>query len=221
MSYGDPNNPYGQQPPQNPPGYGYPHGAAPAYGAPAYGATPYGGSPQAPMQMPGGVRLARVCLWITVAFQIIGLLIGAIALLVAGSLLSDLGDLDSSSGHGYGSASGDEFAAVAIGFAVVIGVLVLGFMLWTILTAAKIGKGGGGVRVSGIILGSLMSAGGAFSVLSSLTLFGADSGGLTPIAVVSLLMNLFSLALGLGVLIGLAGSPAGHWFRRPRPGVHY
>ncbi|MFJ5551962.1 MULTISPECIES: RDD family protein [unclassified Streptomyces] len=57
MSFGDPNNPYGQQPqqPQGQPGYGYPQqapqGVPPqgGYGYPAPGQPPYGGvPPQAP-----------------------------------------------------------------------------------------------------------------------------------------------------------------------------
>ncbi|WP_030855480.1 RDD family protein [Streptomyces sp. NRRL F-4474] len=76
MSFGDPNNPYGQQPPQGQPGYGqqapqgvppqygYPQqptpGAAPQYGypqqtpPPAYGAYPPPGMPGMP-GMPGGM----------------------------------------------------------------------------------------------------------------------------------------------------------------------
>ncbi|MEV4949094.1 RDD family protein [Streptomyces sp. NPDC053755] len=57
MSFGDPNNPYGQQPqqpPQGQPGYGYPQqapqGVPPQYGYPQQPAqpSPYGAYPQAP-----------------------------------------------------------------------------------------------------------------------------------------------------------------------------
>ncbi|RSS50068.1 RDD family protein [Streptomyces sp. WAC07061] len=59
MSFGDPNNPYGQQPqqpPQGQPGYGYPQQAPqgvppqgqPGYGYPQQGQQPYGVPPQAP-----------------------------------------------------------------------------------------------------------------------------------------------------------------------------
>ncbi|SCG05004.1 hypothetical protein GA0115259_109241, partial [Streptomyces sp. MnatMP-M17] len=59
MSFGDPNNPYGQQgqPGQQPgygqqqgqPGYGYPQGQQPGYGYPqAPPVQPYGGYPGAP-----------------------------------------------------------------------------------------------------------------------------------------------------------------------------
>ncbi|MFJ3974994.1 RDD family protein [Streptomyces sp. NPDC090021] len=51
MSFGDPNNPYGQQPPQGQPGYGQqaPQGVPPQYGypqQPAPGAAPQYGYPQ-------------------------------------------------------------------------------------------------------------------------------------------------------------------------------
>ncbi|MGW1763561.1 RDD family protein [Streptomyces sp. NPDC002073] len=57
MSFGDPNNPYGQQPQQGQPGYGYPQqapqGVPPqgGYGYPAPGQQqPYGGAPGYPNQ---------------------------------------------------------------------------------------------------------------------------------------------------------------------------
>ncbi|MFE7098976.1 RDD family protein [Streptomyces erythrochromogenes] len=89
MSFGDPNNPYGQQPPQGQPGYGqqapqgvppqygYPQqpapGAAPQYGypqqtppPPAYGAYPPAGMPGMPAGMPPlahwGLRFAAYLL---------------------------------------------------------------------------------------------------------------------------------------------------------------
>ncbi|MFD9407663.1 RDD family protein [Streptomyces sp. NPDC059989] len=62
MSFGDPNNPYGQQPPQGRPGYPQqaPQGVPPQYGypqqqtPPPYGAYPPAGAPgMPPMGMPG------------------------------------------------------------------------------------------------------------------------------------------------------------------------
>ncbi|WP_406858954.1 RDD family protein [Streptomyces sp. HUAS MG47] len=55
MSFGDPNNPYNQQPPQGQPQYGYPQqapqGVPPQYGQqPAYGQQPQYGYPQQPAQ---------------------------------------------------------------------------------------------------------------------------------------------------------------------------
>ncbi|GHE37861.1 RDD family protein [Streptomyces vinaceus] len=57
MSFGDPNNPYGQQPPQGQPGYPQqaPQGVPPQYGypqQPPQGAQPQYGYPQPPQQTP-------------------------------------------------------------------------------------------------------------------------------------------------------------------------
>ncbi|WP_338673689.1 RDD family protein [Streptomyces sp. SCSIO 30461] len=56
MSFGDPNNPYSQQPPQGGPGHGYPQQGAPQgypQQPPAYGAQqPYGAYPGMPGGMP-------------------------------------------------------------------------------------------------------------------------------------------------------------------------
>ncbi|NXY94957.1 RDD family protein [Streptomyces sp. BR123] len=58
MSFGDPNNPYGQQPPQGQPGYPQqaPQGVPPQYGypqQPAPGVPPQYGYPQQPAAYPG------------------------------------------------------------------------------------------------------------------------------------------------------------------------
>ncbi|MEV3860439.1 RDD family protein [Streptomyces sp. NPDC050095] len=63
MSYGDPNNPYGQQPPQQPNPYGQqaPQGVPPqGYGYPQQPGMPYGAHPQQPMGMPGVPPLASM-----------------------------------------------------------------------------------------------------------------------------------------------------------------
>ncbi|WP_327416013.1 RDD family protein [Streptomyces sp. NBC_01233] len=104
MSFGDPNNPYGQQPPQGQPGYpqqapqgvppqyGYPQqppqGAAPQYGypqqtppPPAYGAYPQPGMPGMP-----GAGMPPLAHW--------GLRVGAYlldALIIAGPMYAVIG----------------------------------------------------------------------------------------------------------------------------------
>ncbi|MFD3329423.1 hypothetical protein ACFWW8_30095, partial [Streptomyces sp. NPDC058701] len=91
MSFGDPNNPYGQQPqaPQGQPGYGYPQqapqGVPPqgGYGYPqgapvGYPAGP-GGYPGGPVEMPGGVKGARIMLFILGGLQAVGALITMVA----------------------------------------------------------------------------------------------------------------------------------------------
>ncbi|MER5948794.1 RDD family protein [Streptomyces sp. NPDC001904] len=122
MSYGDPNNPYGQQPqqgnpygqpqgqPQGQPGYGYPQapqGVPPqGYGYPQQPGQPYGGYPQqggygvAPGQ-PGGPQLAHWGLRVG-ASLIDGLIIGVPYLLV---FLFAFAPLDPGESPGGGAAA--------------------------------------------------------------------------------------------------------------------
>ncbi|MFJ6048129.1 RDD family protein [Streptomyces sp. NPDC092307] len=104
MSFGDPNNPYGQQPPQGPPGhpqqapqgvppqYGYPQqppqGAAPQYGYPQQTPPPYGAYPPPGMPAPGmpGSGMPPLAHW--------GLRVGATlldALIIAGPMYALIG----------------------------------------------------------------------------------------------------------------------------------
>ncbi|WP_374775457.1 hypothetical protein OG756_24030 [Streptomyces sp. NBC_01310] len=222
MSFGEPHNPYGQQPPQAPqgqPGYGYPQQAPqgiPPQGGYAYpqqtpqgypggpGGYP-GGYPGAQMEMPGGAKAARVILFIMGALQALGGLFVIIGGAVFAAALSDSS-----------SSSAEDAGAIAGTAGVVLGLLFIGFALWPILTAAKMGKGRGGVRVSGIIYGSLQTLFAVLGILLNLVALGASehttgSGGLTAISV---LPSVISLALGLTIVIGLA--KAGDYFRRPQ-----
>ncbi|KOU97263.1 MULTISPECIES: hypothetical protein [Streptomyces] len=222
MSFGDPHNPYGQQPAPGQPGYGYPQQAPqgiPPQGGYAYpqqapqgypgGPAGYpggpGGYPGAHMEMPGGAKAARVILFVMGALQALGGLFVIIGGAVLGAALSDSS-----------SSSAEDVGAVAGTAGVILGLLFIGFALWPILTAAKMGKGRGGVRVSGIIYGSLQTLFAVLGILLNLAALGASehttgSGGLT---VVSVLPSLISLALGLTIVIGLA--KAGDYFRRPQ-----
>ncbi|MFE7184880.1 hypothetical protein [Streptomyces erythrochromogenes] len=219
MSFGDPHNPYGQQQPQGQPGYGYPQQApqgVPPQGGYAYpqqapqaypgGPAGYpGGYPGAQMEMPGGAKAARVILFVMGALQALGGLFVIIGGAVLGAALSDSS-----------SSSAEDAGAVAGTAGVILGLLFIGFALWPILTAAKMGKGRGGVRVSGIIYGSLQTLFAVLGILLNLVALGASehttgSGGLT---VISVLPSVISLALGLTIIIGLA--KAGDYFRRPQ-----
>ncbi|GGQ30631.1 MULTISPECIES: hypothetical protein [Streptomyces] len=222
MSFGDPHNPYGQQPAPGQPGYGYPQQAPqgiPPQGGYAYpqqapqgypgGPAGYpggpGGYPGAHMEMPGGAKAARVILFVMGALQALGGLFVIIGGAVLGAALSDSS-----------SSSAEDVGAVAGTAGVILGLLFIGFALWPILTAAKMGKGRGGVRVSGIIYGSLQTLFAVLGILLNLAALGASehttgSGGLT---VISVLPSLISLALGLTIVIGLA--KAGDYFRRPQ-----
>ncbi|MFJ2592156.1 hypothetical protein [Streptomyces erythrochromogenes] len=220
MSFGDPHNPYGQQQqPQGQPGYGYPQQAPqgiPPQGGYAYpqqapqgypgGPAGYpGGYPGAQMEMPGGAKAARVILFIVGALQALGGLFVIIGGAVFAAALSDSS-----------SSSAEDAGAIAGTAGVVVGLLFIGFALWPILTAAKLGKGRGGVRVSGIVYGSLQTLFAVLGILLNLVALGASehttgSGGLT---VISVLPSVISLALGLTIVIGLA--KAGDYFRRPQ-----
>ncbi|WP_407837628.1 hypothetical protein ACE1OC_16235 [Streptomyces sp. DSM 116496] len=210
MSFGDPNNPYGQQPQGGQPAYGYPQQAPqgiPAQGGYAYPQQAYPGVPGypgSPMPMPGGVKGARVILWI------LGILtaLGGVAVAIIGALFAS--EFDSGS-----SSSSDAATAMSV-FFVIIGIALVGISLWPILTAAKLSKGRGGVRVSGIIFGSLqIFFAGAGLIINIVTLSSLhDSAGAA--IVFSMVPNVISLGLGLWIVVGLANSAAGEYFRRPQ-----
>ncbi|MGW7434868.1 proline-rich domain-containing protein [Streptomyces sp. NPDC054849] len=218
MSFGDPHNPYGQQPPQAPqgqPGYGYPQQAPqgiPPQGGYAYPQqAPQGypggpvGYPGAHMEMPGGVKAARVILFILGGLHILGAVLALIGSVMFAAAFSESGD-------SYGSSTDDVLALGGV-FVVITLIVSLGFALWAILTAAKLGKGRGGVRASGIVYGSLLALFSGLGLLFSL--IGMSAGGGTPVggAIISLLLNVIMLALGIWIIVGLA--KAGDYFRRP------
>ncbi|MFD3719529.1 hypothetical protein [Streptomyces sp. NPDC058674] len=206
MSFGDPNNPYGQQPqaPQGQPGYGYPQQAPqgvppqggygyPQQGAPAgYPAGP-GGFPGAPVEMPGGVKGARIMLYILGGLQAVGALFAIIASAWVADMISGADTSGSLS-----SADTDKAAALGAGVMIGVGVLILLFALWGILTAVKLPKGRNGIRISGIVYGSVITL---FSLIS---LLGAN------------VFALVSLVLGILIIVFLAKSDASQYFNRPQ-----
>ncbi|MBT2480301.1 hypothetical protein [Streptomyces sp. ISL-94] len=220
MSFGDPNNPYGQQPqaPQGQPGYGYPQQAP--QGVPPQGVPPQGGYaypqqapqgypggpvgyPGGPVEMPGGVKAARVILFVLGGLQA---LFGLLALLGGAFFASMFAESSSSSASDAGALAGGAF--------VVVGIILIAASLWPILTAAKLSKGRGGVRVSGIVFGSLQALFAGLSVLVNLAAAGSDQA--PPTVAVSLIFALISLALGVWIIVGLANSAAGAYFGRPQ-----
>ncbi|MFJ7587319.1 hypothetical protein ACIQZO_07950 [Streptomyces sp. NPDC097617] len=225
MSFGEPHNPYGQQPPQAPqgqPGYGYPQQAPqsiPPQGGYAYpqqapqaypggpggypGGYPGGpgGYPGAHMEMPGGAKAARVILFILGSLQaLFGVLI-----IIGGAVFASAFSGSSS------SSAQDVGTAVSVGF-VIGGLFLIGLALWPFLTAVKMGKGRNGVRVSGIVYGSIQTFFAGMSVLVNLAAAGSSESSAAPVAV-TVLPALVSLALGLTIVIGLA--KAGDYFKRP------
>ncbi|MFD3542657.1 hypothetical protein ACFWUQ_24645 [Streptomyces sp. NPDC058662] len=228
MSFGDPNNPYGQQPPQGPPGYGYPQQAPqgvppqggyaypqqqgypgapagyPGYpgGPPGYPGHPGPGHPGAGAEMPGGAKAARVILFILGGLQVLGGLIVAVGGALFASAFSDSS-----------RSTAEDVGSVVAGMLVVVGILLIGVALWPILTAAKMSKGRGGVRVSGIVYGSLQALGGGFSLLANLAVLGGETQAPLGTSVFGLVMAAMGLGLGIWIVVGLV--KAGDYFRRP------
>ncbi|MBD0710971.1 MULTISPECIES: hypothetical protein [unclassified Streptomyces] len=166
MSFGDSNNPYGQPQGQGQgqqPGYGYPQqqpqGVPPqqGYGYPAAPpVSPYGGGgyPGAPMTMPGGVKAARVMLWVLTALNLI---IGLAVIAVSFTLDSDLAE------SGASSEDIALFSDIGKGVLIVVGVLWILFAVISAVLALKFKSGGNGVRICAIIYGSF---GALFSVFT-------------------------------------------------------
>ncbi|MFE2296346.1 hypothetical protein [Streptomyces sp. NPDC059452] len=203
MSFGDPNNPYGQQPgqppqgqPQGQPGYGYPQQAPQGVPQQGYGypqAPPLQGGgygyPGGPVEMPGGVKAARIMLFVLGGLQAIG----ALVMVLGGAWLSD----ELSKSGAYGESSQDA-VNIGIGIFVVFGILTLGIALWAILTGAKFSSGGNGIRISAIVYGSVVTL---FSVIS---LFSAN------------IFALVSIAMGVLIIVFCARQDGAAWFQRPR-----
>ncbi|GGS24491.1 hypothetical protein AB0E75_03390 [Streptomyces griseoviridis] len=213
MSFGDANNPYGspkdsgQQPGQGYPqqqsgqgDYGYPQyqqqPGQPAYGYPA--APPvqggYGGYPAPPAEMPGTVKAARIMLFVLGGFQVLG----GILMMVASAWFADQFEDAVSSDPAFSAEDADTAASVGAGVMIVLGVIVLAFAAWAILTGVKFATGRGGVRVSAIVYASVVLL---FSLVS---LVGAN------------VFALVSVVLGILIIVFCANKNGGHWFNRPR-----
>ncbi|MFJ6794824.1 hypothetical protein [Streptomyces sp. NPDC091268] len=212
MSFGDPNNPYGQQP-QGQPGYGYPQQAPqgvppqggyayPQHQAPAPAPQGFGGYPLAypvghggypGIRMPGLMKTARVLLFIIGGLQ---LLVGVIAV-ITGIALST--QVSSSSGELTG------------GIVIAIGAAALLFALLPIILGARFSKGRGGVRVTTIIYGAL-------GVLGSLGNLGtmASQGDYAPMMAPAVISAVIGLTVSGIILASMVGSSASLWFQRPR-----
>ncbi|WP_327168656.1 hypothetical protein [Streptomyces subrutilus] len=205
MSFGDPNNPYGQQPQQPQPGYGYPQQAPqgvppqggygyPQQGAPVgYPAGP-GGYPGGPVEMPGGVKGARIMLFVLGGLQAVG----ALFAIVASAWVADMISGADTSNSGLSSSDTDKAASFGAAFMIGFGVVILAFALWGILTAVKIPKGRNGIRISAIVYASIVTL---FSLLSLLT---------------ANIFALFSLVLGILIIVFLAKNEGSRYFNRPQ-----
>ncbi|MEU0691183.1 hypothetical protein [Streptomyces uncialis] len=212
MSFGDPNNPYGQSgyghPPQpqqpgqpDQPGYGYPQAGQPQQaqqpGQPGYGypqAPPvypgaYPGGMAVPMEMPGLMKTSRVLLFINSGFQILFGLLAGIAVGAAQDLSNGVGageETDVLAGAGY-------FAAA----------FLLGLGALSIFLGVKFSKGGSGIRITTIVYAALMI------LVGLLWTVGGEGGSVTFLGIV------FLVIAGI-ILASMVNSQASAWFNRPR-----
>lgn len=209
MSFGDPNNPYGQPPQQPPaaPGYGYPQQqpAAPGvppqgYGYPQQPAYPgFPGGNAMPQSMPGLMVTARVLLYIVAAVQIV---IGLFLVFGAAAV----NDASNSSEDTFGDNSFADLGHVSAGIFLVLALLFLGLSALSITLGVKFARGGQGIRITTMVYGIL---GALFGVLMLIGAAGEGSG-------VALVWALLWMGFG-GIMAAAMIAPSGSaWFSRPR-----
>ncbi|MFF4837671.1 hypothetical protein [Streptomyces sp. NPDC001315] len=206
MSFGDPNNPYGQPPQQPPaaPGYGYPQhppGVPPqGYGYPQQPAYPgYAGANTLPQSMPGLMVTARVLLYIVAGVQV---LIGIFAIFGAATI----NDASNSGEDAFGSNDFSDIGHASAGIIFVVAVLFLALAGLSITLGVKFTRGGQGIRITTMIYGIL---GALFGVL---ILIGAADAGSSAALVWALLWIGFG-----GIMAAAMIAPSGSaWFNRPR-----
>ncbi|MBT2507176.1 hypothetical protein J7I98_15010 [Streptomyces sp. ISL-98] len=201
MSFGDPNNPYaqGQQPQQGQPGYGYPQQApqgVPPQGQPGYGypqAPPVqqayagGGYPGVPQEMPGGVKAARVMLYVIAGFQVLGAILCGLSAATIGAAQDDPALKD--------EVQFQQLADYSTGglWAATIAILLWGAL--AIFLAVKFGSGGNGIRITALV----------FGIITAIL-------GIYPFVLVGLVHTV--LAILIAVFVGK--QDGGAWFNRPR-----
>ncbi|WP_407287672.1 hypothetical protein [Streptomyces sp. BP-8] len=192
MSY--PNqNPYGPPPGQQPgygpgqqPGYGYPQQQPPSPYGPYPGGPVPGMQQQYPTVMPGGVKAARVMLFVLAGLNLIGLVLAVMG----------LGGVSKASHNASPYAAEDDIMAMNIGKGLLIAVIVVivVFSAAAITLAVQFANGGKGVRVGTIIFGIA-------NIMLSLFTF--------PIGLVH-------TVLGILVLVFVSKDDGNAWFNRPR-----
>ncbi|WP_327343889.1 hypothetical protein [Streptomyces europaeiscabiei] len=191
MSFGDPNNPYGQ-PQQQPPaqGYGYPQQGPPQQPGYGYPAAPpvsqgYGGYPNAPETMPSTVNAARIMLWVIVGLQVIGVLlygIGAIGVSAASDSTED-------------PALAEALGNIPVGQMVAIAIFAVAWLVYAIMLAVKFKSGGSGVRTAALVFGIITAILGVFPFL---------------------VIGLVHLVLGILIAVFVGNANGKAWFNRPR-----
>ncbi|AGJ56825.1 hypothetical protein AB0K64_23120 [Streptomyces sp. NPDC053741] len=200
MSFGDPNNPYGQQQggqPGGQPGYGYPQQTPQGVPQQGYGypqAPPVQGGygfPGGPTEMPGGVKAARVMLFVIAGLQVIGAIFVALAAAAVNAAKNDATLKDDVQFQQLADYSGSALWGIVV-FAVLWGVLA-------VFLGAKFGKGGNGIRITTIV----------FGVITAIL-------GIYPFVV----MGLVHTVLAILVVVFVAKSDGGAWFNRQQQPQH-
>ncbi|MFE9772524.1 hypothetical protein ACFYOV_12755 [Streptomyces sp. NPDC005931] len=194
MSFGDPNNPYGQPPQQQPPapGYGYPQqpGVPQGYGYPAAPpvSQPYGGG-YVPTQMPGITRAAQIMLGVIVLGHLI----------VAGMYGYALSKWDETMAEAgiSGDSEAEAFADLGKGVVVFFLGLAAVFAVLGLVLLLQYAKGGNGVRVCSIVYGSFAIVTGIFTIAA----YG---------------LGLVILAVAIMLIVFAAKRASADWFKRPR-----
>ncbi|GAA2550103.1 MULTISPECIES: hypothetical protein [Streptomyces] len=195
MSFGDPNNPYGQPPQQPPagPGYGYPQQPGvpqQGYGYPAAPpvSQPYGGG-YVPTQMPGITRAAQILLAVIALAHV----------LIAGAYAMALADWDQTmlDAGVTGDAEAERYADLGKGIVVFFLGLAAVFAVIGVVLLLQYAKGGNGVRVCSIVYASFAIVSGIFS----LALYG---------------LGLLIMIVSILVIVFAAKRASAEWFKRPR-----
>ncbi|MBD0745487.1 hypothetical protein [Streptomyces sp. CBMA152] len=205
MSFGDPNNPYGQAPPppQAPPaGYGYP--AAPPqqpYGYPPQPAYPgYPGGAMMPQpQMPGLMQTARVFLFIVAAVQALA----GIGILFVAAAANDVSNKSDST---FGSTPFGDIGHAAAGILFVFAIFFLGLTALSITLGVRLSKGAQGVRITTMIYGILGA------VVGLLALIGAANSHSSGALVWAILWITFGGIMAAAMMTRDGAA----WFNRPR-----
>ncbi|MDT0457631.1 hypothetical protein RM550_18115 [Streptomyces sp. DSM 41527] len=187
MSY-PPQNPYGPPPGQQPQ-YGYPQQQPQQpspYGPYAGGGQMPGMQPQYPVAMPGGVKAARVLMFVLAGLNLIGL-IGAVV---------GLGSVSKAAHHTTSYTSPDTTSMLSLGKGILIFVIVLIviFSVLAITLALQCTNGGKGVRTGAIIFGV----------------------GTILVSLVTFPFGLVHTVLGILVIAFMAKDESNYWFNRPR-----
>ncbi|WP_435974460.1 hypothetical protein [Streptomyces sp. Qhu_M48] len=197
MSFGDPNNPYGQPQGQGQgqqPGYGYPQqapqGVPPqqGYGYPAAPpVSPYGGGgyPGGVTEMPGSVKAARVMLFVIGGLQMIGVVFGVLGAMGLAAAKDDPQLKE--------DVQFQQIADMSVGAVWGITALILAWGVLAIVLGAKFRSGGNGVRVTALV----------FGIITAIL-------GLYPF----LIIGLAHTVLAILIAVFVAKSDGSAWFNR-------